>query len=90
MRRIHFRVTGRVQGVGFRAATERQARRHGLTGFVRNRIDGDVEGEAQGAADALDAFSAWLAEGPLFARVRAVDARDLPPVADEATFDVRR
>ncbi|MBL9079154.1 MAG: acylphosphatase [Planctomycetes bacterium] len=90
MRRIAFVVHGRVQGVGFRAAAHAEARRLGLTGFVRNRADGAVEGEAQGPADGLAAFAAWLGSGPRFARVIRVAADDLPPVAGEHTFAVRR
>jgi acylphosphatase len=89
MRRIAFHVAGRVQGVGFRAATEREARRHGVTGFVRNRVDGTVEGEAQGAGDAITAFAAWLRQGPALARVAHVDLRELPTSAAERAFEVR-
>ena len=48
-----FRITGRVQGVGYRAWFEREATARGLTGWVRNRIDGSVEATACGAPEAL-------------------------------------
>lgn len=88
--RAAFVVTGRVQGVGFRAATTAAAAANGLVGFVRNRPDGAVEGEAQGDAAALAAFRAWLQRGPMLARVDALAWRELAAVAGESAFDVRR
>jgi acylphosphatase len=64
-----FRVEGRVQGVGFRAATCRRARQLGLAGQALNRADGSVEVVAEGPAEALAALEAWLREGPPLARV---------------------
>ena len=69
---IRFRVTGRVQGVGFRWWAEAQAQALGLAGFVRNEPDGSVGGCAEGAAAALAAFRDRLAEGPSSARVADV------------------
>ena len=66
-------VTGRVQGVGFRAATERSARELGLAGWVRNRRDGGVELVAAGDDAALDRLGDWLAAGPTMARVDHVE-----------------
>lgn len=78
-----FNVTGRVQGVGFRYTAVQEARRQGLTGWVRNREDGSVEGLAQGEQAALDRFRAWLQQGPSLASVDRVewiiaDGEDLP------------
>lgn len=66
-------VTGRVQGVFYRASTARQARESGLTGYARNLADGRVEVLACGAPDAVEALIAWLWQGPPAARVDAVD-----------------
>ncbi|HTT07474.1 MAG TPA: acylphosphatase [Gammaproteobacteria bacterium] len=66
-------VSGRVQGVFFRAAARDEARRLGLTGWVRNMIGGRVELNASGPHAAVDAFIAWLHRGPPAARVTAVD-----------------
>jgi acylphosphatase len=69
-------VSGRVQAVGFRAATSAEAQRLGLTGWVRNLSNGDVEVLACGELEALTAFERWLGRGPRGARVSAVAAAD--------------
>jgi acylphosphatase len=68
-----FRVTGRVQGVFFRASTQRKARKLGLTGYAINLDDGSVEVVAFGAEDALEALFAWLHRGSPAARVDRVE-----------------
>lgn len=73
-----FRVTGRVQGVFFRASTQTRARDLGLAGHARNLSDGSVEVLACGDVAALDALQQWLYEGPPMARVEAVTASDAP------------
>lgn len=70
--RMRFRVTGRVQGVGFRWWAQAQAQALGLSGFVRNEPDGAVSGCAEGDAEAMAAFRDRLAEGPSSARVADV------------------
>ena len=71
-----FVVTGRVQGVGFRAATRRRAQVLGLSGWVRNRNDGAVEGVASSQnAEALESFRLWLHQGPPISRVERVEWR---------------
>lgn len=67
-------VRGGVQGVGFRDATQRRARRLGALGWVRNEDDGTVRVHAEGAAAAVDELVAFLEEGPRGARVEAVAA----------------
>lgn len=69
-------VSGRVQGVGFRAATVDQARRLGLHGHARNLADGRVEVLAVGPDGAVAALAAWLRTGPSLARVDAVERFD--------------
>ncbi len=71
-------VSGRVQGVFFRATTREQARGLGLTGYVRNLADGRVEVLACGEREALQRLSAWLQRGPELARVDALDCRPAP------------
>ncbi len=70
------RIRGRVQGVGFRMYLQREAQRHGVTGWVRNRHDGSVEAVVQGEADAVGAVIAWARHGPPSARVTNVDVND--------------
>jgi acylphosphatase len=89
MRRVRAIVTGRVQGVAFRAYTVDEAERHAVTGWVRNRADGSVELEAQGAADAVERLLAWCSHGPPAARVTGVTVDEIAGVADEAGFAVR-
>lgn len=74
------RISGRVQGVGFRAALSDQAARLGVTGWVRNRADGSVEALVQGSADAVGSIIDWARRGPPGARVTRLDEQ--PPAAE--------
>ncbi|MEQ1833814.1 MAG: acylphosphatase [Candidatus Eisenbacteria bacterium] len=69
MRAVRVLVSGRVQGVGFRAFVLRQATDDRLAGWVRNRPDGAVECEAHGDTGALERFVEALRSGPRHARV---------------------
>ena len=64
-----FIVSGKVQGVFYRASTREQALALGLTGYANNLPDGRVEVLASGSADALDALERWLSKGPPAARI---------------------
>ncbi|HVL77231.1 MAG TPA: acylphosphatase [Noviherbaspirillum sp.] len=68
----HLKITGRVQGVGYRASFEAQARALRLRGWVRNRRDGSVEALVDGDEDAVAQMVGWAHEGPPAARVDAV------------------
>ncbi len=76
-------VTGRVQGVGFRWSAREEATAFGVTGFARNRPDGSVEAEIEGAPDAVERMLAWLASGPPGARVSGCSTTDIEPVGDD-------
>jgi acylphosphatase len=65
-------VTGRVQGVGFRAWTEARARELALVGYVRNLPDGTVEAVFEGEESAIDSVTGLLHSGPRLARVAEV------------------
>lgn len=72
----HYLISGRVQGVGFRAFTARQARELKLRGWVRNLPDGRVEAVAQGDAAAVAEFENRLKKGPPAGRVDALLVAD--------------
>jgi acylphosphatase len=82
-------VSGRVQGVAFRAHAVREATRLGVTGWVRNLSDGRVEAVAEGARDAVDAFAAWCRRGPPGARVDGASVAEEPHRGEFLDFDVR-
>jgi len=82
MSAARFIVSGRVQGVFFRASTRDQALALGLRGFARNLPDGRVEVLAAGDDVALDRLAAWLRQGPEMAQVD--DLERLPALDEEA------
>jgi acylphosphatase len=88
--RVRRRVTvsGRVQGVAFRASTRAEARRRGVDGWVQNRADGSVEAVFEGAAAEVDALVSWCRAGPRFARVEGVVVEEEAPEG-LAGFEVR-
>jgi acylphosphatase len=71
--KISFVVSGKVQGVCFRAYTQKAAQERDVTGWVRNRADNRVEGEAHGSPEAMEQFIAWLHTGSPHGRVDQVD-----------------
>jgi acylphosphatase len=84
---------GRVQGVGFRDYVQRQATRHGVAGWVRNRSDGTVEAVFSGEANAVDAAIEACRRGPRSGRVDGVDvseagAADLGLNAGGGAFEI--
>ena len=72
-------VSGRVQGVAFRASTRREAAAAGVEGFVRNLADGRVEAVFEGEPSAVEALLAWCRSGPRGARVDRVEERAEAP-----------
>ena len=83
-------VRGRTQGVGFRAFATDQARRLGLSGYVRNLSDGrTVEVVAEGPQDRLDLLLAGLRKGPSMAHVERVDASWGEATGEYDGFSVR-
>ncbi|MEE9254732.1 MAG: acylphosphatase [Pseudomonadales bacterium] len=86
---VHGIVSGRVQGVFYRASMAREATRLGVTGWVQNLMDGRVGFTAQGLKDSVDALVAWSREGPRGARVDDVAIAAVEPDSDHAAFVVR-
>lgn len=87
VKQVRVRVSGRVQGVGFRYFVWTQAVRLGVHGFVRNRPDGTVEVVAEGADEAVDALLAAVRTGPRFAEVRDMVITESDP-AGYRSFDI--
>ena len=74
-KQLHCIVRGRVQGVFFRASTQREAKRLGVTGWVSNRPDGAVEVVAEGEDETVREFLVWMQRGPSGAQVDRVETR---------------
>ena len=88
--RVHLKVTGRVQGVFFRASTVAQAQHLGLTGWVANAPDGSVELIAEGTRARLEELITWCRRGPSGAQVTNVEIRWEAPRKEFTSFGVRR
>lgn len=71
--RIHLLISGRVQGVFFRANTKQKAQKLGLMGWVKNTPDGKVEAVAEGEQEAIQRLIEWAKQGPAVAEVEQVD-----------------
>ena len=82
-------ISGKVQGVYYRASAQQKASELGLTGYARNLSDGQVEVMAEGPEDGLEKLKRWCAEGPPEARVEAVDVRPGKPTGEFSDFNVR-
>ena len=87
-RAVRLRLTGRVQGVGFRWFARHVARELGIAGRVKNLPDGSVETVAAGTPAELATFRERLREGPPGARVLAVEEQELAVVPDWEGFEI--
>ncbi|KAH6648510.1 Acylphosphatase-like domain-containing protein [Truncatella angustata] len=87
--RIYFLVHGTVQGVNFRSFTKKRATEAGITGWVRNNDNDQVEGEAQGPPDAINQFLKHIHDGPSHARVSKLDKEERQVKEGESKFEVR-
>ncbi|MBL8919685.1 MAG: acylphosphatase [Myxococcaceae bacterium] len=90
VRTVHLRIEGLVQGVSYRASARDEALRLGVSGWVRNLANGDVESLASGPPSAVDAYVAWCRVGPEEARVTKVTELEAAPDPTVAGFQVRR
>jgi len=89
MKRIHLLISGRVQGVFFRASTKKTADRIGITGFVRNLADGRVEIIAEGDEQALQSFLQWCNRGPRAAHVENINLSTSSHQNEFDNFEIR-
>jgi acylphosphatase len=88
MRRYHVRISGRVQGVCFRANTWKKARSLGLTGWVRNLPDGRVEALFEGEDSSAEAMREWCRTGTPPARVDRLESEEEGPTGEFTDFKI--
>lgn len=88
-KRAHLLISGRVQGVSFRYYTRQQAISHGLRGWVRNLVSGEVETVFEGEEENVQKMLDWCREGPPAARVEHVHLDWETPTGNPDGFDIR-
>ncbi len=86
---LEFRVTGRVQGVGFRAFVQKVGQQLGLTGWVRNNSDGSVSGVAEGSQGLLVEFIKQVKTGNRWSSVKGLEEQPQRYSGDFQTFEIR-
>ncbi len=86
--RAHVKVTGRVQGVGFRAACRDHARAAKVNGWVKNMPDGSVEAVFEGSQAGVQRMISWCYSGPINAHVEHVTSNWEEPTNKEYSFDI--
>lgn len=89
MRRVRVKISGRVQGVFFRASCADQADGLGLSGWVRNASDGGVEAVFEGGDAEIEAMLAWCRTGPRHANVERLEVSEEAPTGGEGFRIVR-
>ncbi|MGP8153137.1 MAG: acylphosphatase [Smithella sp.] len=89
MKRVHVNVSGRVQGVFFRAETQRAAMGFNLTGWVRNMADGRVEALLEGEDKSVNKMLEWCHKGPPAARVENVIVTEEPHTGEFNDFTIK-
>jgi len=87
---VLLRISGRVQGVGYRAWARRQAEALRLRGWVRNEPDGSVAALLSGPADVVDAMMERLRQGPRGSLVRSIETMPAGPLQVPAGFQILR
>jgi acylphosphatase len=88
-RRAHVFVSGKVQGVGFRAFVQKEAVALGVQGWVKNLADGRVEAVAEGLKEKVDALLEKMKKGPAAAHVEKVDVMEEVTTGEFAKFEVK-
>lgn len=90
MEHFNIRISGKVQGVFFRASTQQRARELGITGWVKNEKDGTVYIEAEGEPEQLEALTKWCSSGPERAEVEDVKVEREDKLKGFDGFEVKR
>lgn len=88
IKRVRIKISGKVQGVGYRFFTQRSACTLGIKGYIENEPDGSVIIEAEGSTGQLEQFVRFVQKGPQWARVEEVDSQEITPKGDQV-FTVR-
>ncbi len=88
-RRVRIRISGRVQGVFFRAYTQEEALKLGLAGWVRNLPDGSVEAMVEGDAARVERMIAWCNSGSPQSAVSHVQVQEEQPSGEFTDFTIR-
>ena len=84
--RVNFRISGLVQGIGYRWFVLETAAKHALTGLIRNNRDGSVEGEVQGVKEAVEAFILEIKTAHPWAKVSGAETRETEEREGEKDF----
>ncbi len=88
MKTIKIQINGRVQGVYFRAATQKQAVKLGVTGFVKNNANGSVGIVASAEPEILDELVSWCHKGPIMAKVTNLEIEELTTTEKFMQFEI--
>ena len=88
-KQVRLSISGFVQGVFFRASARARAQKLGLSGFVRNLPNGDVEVVAEGEENMLERMAAWCRQGPFGSRVDHVELRWAEATGRFNGFEIR-
>ena len=86
---VHVLISGRVQGVWFRASTKQIAKQLGLTGWVRNTPDGCVEAVFEGEEHLINKMIEWCHHGPSLSKVKNVDVKNQDPTSEFSDFSIK-
>ena len=89
VKRKHIRVTGRVQGVGFRYTASQCASKVGVTGWVRNDYDGSVEMEVQGTDIQINTLFEMIKNSSNYIDIENIEKEAIPVIKDDEGFEIR-
>jgi acylphosphatase len=87
--RVHVVISGKVQGVWFRATTKQKAEQLSLTGWVRNTYDGNVEAVFEGEENSVQEMLDWCRHGPPLSKVENVEVKNESPTNGFDSFSIR-